>query len=99
MSPPQSTMRNSVSPPLLQQQQQQLQHHASSPIKSRSTQLPTSPTHMAAMRGATHQRRHQASFDFGNDHQAPNQQMYMNRQNQFCTPLLHKNKKDTIIAF
>jgi len=87
MSPPQSTMQNSVSPPLLQQQQQ-LQHHASSPIKSRSTQLPTSPTHMAAMRGATHQRRHQASFDFGssNDHQAQNQQMYMNRQNQFLYP-------------
>ena len=86
MSPPQSTMQNSVSPPLLQQQQQ-LRHHASSPIKSRSTQLPTSPTHMAAMRGATHQRRHQASFDFGNDHQAQNQQqMYMNRQNQFLYP-------------
>ena len=88
MSPPQSTMQNSVSPPLLQQQQ--LQHHSSSPIKSRSTQLPTSPTHMAAMRGATHQRQysHQASsFDF--DHQAQNQQqqqqMYMNRQ-QFLYP-------------
>jgi len=91
MSPPQSTMQNSVSPPLLQQQQ--LQHHSSSPIKSRSTQLPTSPTHLAAMRGATHQRQysHQASsFDF--DHQAQNQQqqqqqqqMYMNRQ-QFLYP-------------
>ena len=80
MSPPQST-QNSVSPPLINQPPQ-LQPQHSSPIKSRSTQLPTSPTHMAAMRGATHQR-HQASFDFASND--PSQNMYMNRQ-QFLYP-------------
>merc|ERR1719323_988153 len=80
MSPPQST-QNSVSPPLMNQPPQ-LQPQHSSPIKSRSTQLPTSPTHMAAMRGATHQR-HQASFDFASSD--PSQNMYMNRQ-QFLYP-------------
>jgi len=70
-----------MSPPLQQQAQMQQQHI--SPIKSRSTQLPTSPTHMAAMRGATHQR-HQASFDFSNTG-GNDVQMYMNRQ-QFLYP-------------
>ena len=91
MSPPQSS-QHSMSPPLQHppQQQQQAQmpqqqhgHSSSSPIKSRSTQLPTSPTHMAAMRGATHQR-HQASFDFGSNN-GNDVQMYMNRQ-QFLYP-------------
>merc|ERR1712150_367001 len=50
-----------------QQSVQTSQQHlsSSSPAKSRSLQLPTSPTHLAALRGATHQR-HQASFDFSN---------------------------------
>merc|ERR1719189_2113471 len=61
MSPPQ-TSQHSMSPP-----QQQMTN--SSPAKSRlslSTQLPTSPTHLAALRGATHQRHQQqaSSFDF-----------------------------------
>merc|ERR1712170_295652 len=77
MSPPQSC--GSLSPP--QQQQQHNQIH-SSPIKSNGMKLPTSPTHMAAMRGATHQR-HQASFDFASSD--PSQNMYMNRQ-QFLYP-------------
>merc|ERR1712223_1720333 len=68
MSPPQ-TSQHSMSPPQQQQQQsvQSSQQHisSSSPAKSRSLQLPTSPTHLAALRGATHQR-HQASFDFSN---------------------------------
>merc|ERR1712223_1157066 len=67
MSPPQ-TSQHSMSPPQQQQQSvQSSQQHisSSSPAKSRSLQLPTSPTHLAALRGATHQR-HQASFDFSN---------------------------------
>ena len=70
MSPPQ-TSQYSISPPQQQQQQQSVQssqQHLSSsasPAKSRSIQLPTSPTHLQALRGATHQR-HQASFDFSN---------------------------------
>jgi len=64
MSPPQ-TSQHSMSPPQQQQPVQSSQQHlsSSSPAKSRSVQLPTSPTHLAALRGATHQR-HQASFDF-----------------------------------
>merc|ERR1719433_2395112 len=66
MSPPQ-TSQHSMSPPQQQQPVQSSQQHlsSSSPAKSRSVQLPTSPTHLAALRGATHQR-HQASFDFSN---------------------------------
>merc|ERR1719208_494918 len=62
MSPPQSVQSvHSLSPPGTTASPQQMQHQ-SSPIKSRGMMLPTSPTHLAAMRGATHQR-HQ-SFDF-----------------------------------
>lgn len=46
-----------------------------SPVKSRGQQLPTSPTHMAAMRGAVQQRHPQAAFEFGN--QFVSQQMFM----------------------
>lgn len=61
MSPPQPS-QHSMSPP--QQQQQHAQRHLS-PNKG---QLPTSPTHLAALRGATHQR-HQASFDYSGGQQ------------------------------
>ena len=80
MSPPQSVQStHSLSPPgnstsPQQQQQQQLLHQSSSPIKSRPMLLPTSPTHIQAMRGATHQR-HQ-SFDF------PEQQQQMGAHQQ-----------------
>jgi hypothetical protein len=66
-----------MSPP---QHQQQL-----SPAKSaaaRSIQLPTSPTHMAAMRGATHQKLQ--SFDFCNDPGMVAQ--YAAAQQQFLYP-------------
>merc|ERR1719189_2700195 len=84
MSPPQ-TSQHSMSPP-----QQQLTN--SSPAKSRlslSTQLPTSPTHLAALRGATHQRHQQASFDFTNAAaagSATDVQMYMAQQFLYPTP-------------
>lgn len=81
MSPPQPS-HHSMSPPQAQQQHQQQQHV--SPAKSRSVQLPTSPTHLAALRGATHQR-HQASFDFSNVNPNGDVQMYMARQ-QFMYP-------------
>ena len=45
MSPPQSC--GSLSPP----QQQHSQVHHSSPMKSNGMKLPTSPTHLAALRG------------------------------------------------
>ena len=87
MSPPQSC--GSLSPPQQQQQQQQLQHAqllGSSPMKSRSIQLPTSPTHLAALRGATHQR-HQGSFDYsGNDVQMYMAQQQQQQQQQFLYP-------------
>jgi hypothetical protein len=67
MSPPQSVQSNhtmsppshhgshhGMSPPQLYQQQQQ-SSSPSKPSAARSVQLPTSPTHIAAMRGATHQ--------------------------------------------
>jgi len=84
MSPPQSSQQ-SMSPPH-HQQQQASQHQHLSPAKSRSVQLPTSPTHLAAMRGATHQR-HQASFDFSNAANNSNGdvQMFMAQQ-QFLYP-------------
>ena len=75
MSPPSHQM---MSPP--QHQQQQL-----SPAKSaaaRSIQLPTSPTHMAALRGATHQKLQ--SFDFCNDPNLVAQ--YAAAQQQFLYP-------------
>ena len=59
MSPPQSVQSShSLSPP----GHAQNTGHQTSPHKGRGMMLPTSPTHMAAMRGASHQR-HQ-SFDF-----------------------------------
>jgi Notch-like protein len=77
MSPPSHHSSQMMSPPQHQHQQQTL-----SPAKSaaRSIQLPTSPTHMAAMRGATHQKMQ--SFDFpGNEHnlgiQYANQQQFL----------------------
>merc|ERR1719219_2772897 len=88
MSPPQ-TSQHSMSPP-----QQQMTN--SSPAKSRlslSTQLPTSPTHLAALRGATHQRhQQQASFDFTNvattvaGGSAADVQMCMAQHQQFLYP-------------
>jgi len=73
MSPPQSVQStHSLSPPGVTSSPQQMQHQ-SSPIKSRVMMLPTSPTHLAAMRGATHQR-HQ-SFDFPEAVQQPMNQM------------------------
>jgi len=61
MSPPQSVQSaHSLSPPGVTSPQQMA--HQTSPMKNRGMLLPTSPTHMAAMRGASHQR-HQ-SFDF-----------------------------------
>lgn len=63
MSPPQSVQSShSLSPPGATTSPQQVMHQTS-PIKSRGMQLPTSPTHMAAMRGAAVHQRHQ-SFDF-----------------------------------
>ena len=66
MSPPQSVQSShSLSPPgppgLTSPHQQMM--HQTSPIKPRGMNLPTSPTHFAAMRGASHQRI-QSSFDF-----------------------------------
>ena len=65
MSPPQSVQSShSLSPPgNLTSPHQQIMHQTS-PIKPRGiNNLPTSPTHFAAMRGASHQRGVQ-SFDF-----------------------------------
>ena len=76
MSPPSHHNNQNMSPPQHQQQQQQL-----SPTKSsaaRSIQLPTSPTHMAAMRGATHQKIQ--SFDFTNVPQFGQQFVYPGNQ-------------------
>merc|ERR1719340_376069 len=67
LSPPQSVQSShSLSPPTAMSQvvsPHQLHHgqHQTSPIK-RGLNLPTSPTHFAAMRGASHQRIQ--SFDF-----------------------------------
>ena len=62
MSPPQPS-QHSMSPP-----QQQQQQHAQRHLSPNKGQLPTSPTHLAALRGATHQR-HQASFDYSGGQQ------------------------------
>ncbi len=62
---------------------------ASSPGKASSgrgmQQLPTSPTHMAAMRGAAHQRQ-QASFDFSNGAQMAAAHYSASGQPQFMCP-------------
>lgn len=61
MSPPSSVQSgNSLSPPGTSPNQPHMQQ--TSPVKNRPQLFPTSPTHLAALRGATHQR-HQ-SFDF-----------------------------------
>jgi Notch-like protein len=72
MSPPQSIQSSNVSSPPAA---------ASSPLKARSMQLPTSPTHMAAMRGATMQHQRGQNFDFPQQ-----QQHYGNAQFQYPTP-------------
>jgi len=65
MSPPQSVQSNTtLSPPGGNiSSPQQMQQQQTSPLKSRGMMLPTSPTHLAAMRGASHHRHH--TFDFG----------------------------------
>lgn len=72
MSPPQSVQSShALSPPGTTTSPQQMVHQTS-PIKSRGMQLPTSPTHMAAMRGAAVHQRHQ-SFDFPDSNQQAQQ--------------------------
>merc|ERR1711936_1120643 len=62
MSPPQSVQsQHTLSPPGVTSPHQMM--HQTSPHKPRGMNLPTSPTHFAAMRGASHQRI-QSSFDF-----------------------------------
>ena len=81
MSPPSHHVSQRMSPPQHHQQQQALSPAAKS--AARSIQLPTSPTHMAAMRGATHQKIQ--SFDFPcNDPNIGVQ--YANQQQQFLYP-------------
>ena len=89
MSPPQSVQSNhTMSPPAHNGSQMMSppQHHyqqqlsPTKPSAARSIQLPTSPTHMAAMRGATHQKLQ--SFDFNNVSQYGGQQfIYPNQTN------------------
>merc|ERR1740131_532213 len=81
MSPPQSVQSSHThsphGPTTSPQQQGQQMVHQGSPLKShpsqgpRGLQLPTSPTHMAAMRGAVAHQRHQ-SFDFPENSQQMN---------------------------
>merc|ERR1719433_2060609 len=69
LSPPQSVQsQHSLSPPNMSSPH--LMGHQTSPIKARAM-LPTSPTHFAAMRGASHQRIQ--SFDFPESQQAQQQ--------------------------
>jgi len=69
MSPPQSVQStHSLSPPGVTSPQMT---HQTSPLKNRGPILPTSPTHIAAMRGASHQRLQ--SFDFPPDAQTQQQ--------------------------
>ena len=94
MSPPQ-TSQYSISPPQQTLPVQSSQQHlsSSSPAKSRSVQLPTSPTHLQALRGATHQR-HQASFDTAVGGGEMNMNMYRHQQFVYPTPpqeQLHNN--------
>ena len=71
MSPPQSVQsQHTLSPPGVTSPQQQMMHQTS-PHKPRGINLPTSPTHFAAMRGASHQRIQ--SFDFPESQQAQQQ--------------------------
>ena len=70
MSPPQSVQSShSLSPPGNLTSPHQQMMHQTSPIKPRGINLPTSPTHIAAMRGASHQRIQ--SFEFPPEAQAP----------------------------
>merc|ERR1712018_1014144 len=69
MSPPHHHQMHMSPPPHGNQGQQQLSPMKNQQMNGRqqqlgSQQLPTSPTHIAAMRGATHQRHQQ--FDFNN---------------------------------
>merc|ERR1712223_1312338 len=69
MSPPHHQQMHMSPPPHGNNGQQQLSPMKSQQMNGRqqqlgSQQLPTSPTHIAAMRGATHQRHQQ--FDFNN---------------------------------
>jgi hypothetical protein len=72
MSPPHHHQMHMSPPPHGNGGQQQLSPMKAQQMNGRqqqlgSQQLPTSPTHIAAMRGATQQRHHQqASFDFSN---------------------------------
>merc|ERR1719433_1478750 len=71
LSPPQSVQsQHSLSPPTMSSPH--LMGHQTSPIKARAM-LPTSPTHFAAMRGASHQRIQ--SFDFPESQAQQGQQM------------------------
>ena len=66
---------------------------SSSPVKSRSLQLPTSPTHMAAMRGAamaSHQQMFAAAAAAGNPQFVAPQQ-----QQQFLYPTPPHNQQQT----
>merc|ERR1719411_1061759 len=72
MSPPQSVQsQHTLSPPGVTSPQQLM--HQTSPHKPRGINLPTSPTHFAAMRGASHQRIQ--SFDFPESQAQQQQQM------------------------
>lgn len=75
MSPPQSVQSSHTLSPHGPTTSPQQMMQQSSPLKShpgqgppRGIQLPTSPTHMAAMRGAVAHQRHQ-SFDFPENNQ------------------------------
>merc|ERR1719220_2531713 len=79
MSPPHHHQMHMSPPPHGNQGQQQLSPMKNQQVNGRQQQmgsqmLPTSPTHIAAMRGATHQRHQQ--FDFNN----------MSSQQQFMYP-------------
>lgn len=80
MSPPQSVQSsNSLSPQgNVTSPHQQMMQHQTSPVKPRGMNLPTSPTHFAAMRGASHQRLQ--SFDFPDSQQHPG----MMQQNMYA---------------
>jgi hypothetical protein len=88
MSPPSSVLSaNSLSPPGqagTPPHSHAPPHLSTSPVKSRPGIFPTSPTHMQALRGATHQR-HQ-SFDFPDAATQQHQQQQMTNmqmQSQF----------------
>ena len=84
MSPPQSVQStNSLSPQGNVTSPHQQMMHQTSPIKPRGMNLPTSPTHFAAMRGASHQRIQ--SFDF------PETQQQMQQQQQGHPGMMQQN--------